>query len=96
MEEASARGRLERWAKWSGLTDAEIARRLKCDPSLPGKLRNGQRQPGLKVAHAIRELTASSRDDGARWKEPPIQFEEWLEPEVAPRRARRRSRRAAA
>ena len=77
----AARGRFERWTEWLGLNDAEIARRLKCDPSYPGKLRH-DRRPGLEVARAIELATAEPRDDGERWSEPPIRMEEWLdEPE---------------
>lgn len=81
-----------------GLPDSEIARRLGCDASLPGKLRRkgSARRPGLSVAHAIERLTATRRDDGARWPEPPIKTEEWIDNGEANAKARRRSSRKAA
>lgn len=102
MEQASARQRFDRWARWSGLSDAEIARRLECDASLPGKLRrpDSDRRPGLELAHAIERITGAELD-GRRWREPAIVTEEWLDATAEPappKKARRRAgaRRAAA
>jgi hypothetical protein len=80
---------------WTGLSEREIARRLGCDQSYPGKLiAQHDRRPGLEVAHAIERLTAEPRDDGKRWREPPIRTEEWLEP-AAKKRGRAGAERAA-
>lgn len=81
----SARERFKRWVDWVGLTEAELAARLKCDVSYPRKLRH-DRRPGLVVAHAIELATGEPREDGERWSEEPIRAEEWLadeKPEAA-------------
>jgi hypothetical protein len=95
----SARERFGRWVTWSGLTDAEVARRLGCDVSYPGKLRRVgyDKRPGLDVAHAIERISAAPRDDGKTWKEPAIRTEEWLDPpkKMVARPTRRRRRAAA-
>lgn len=84
-----ARRRFERWVQWSGFSDAEIARRLGCDASLPGKIRRGvsDRRPGLDLAHAIERVTGTRRADGKKWSGGPIRTEEWLEPVPARSRA---------
>lgn len=75
----TAREKFDAWILWTGLPDAEVARRLGCDASLPGKLRRDpDRRPGLEVAHAIERKTAEPRDDGRRWRHGPIRTEEWL------------------
>lgn len=87
----SARVRFARWTEWSTLSDAEIARRLKCDGSLPAKLRSGVRQPGLRVAHGIEQLTGQPRPDGERWDESPVEMLEWIAGSARSTRPRKRA-----
>lgn len=74
-----ARARFDRWVSWSKLSDADVARRIGCDVSLPGKLRKTDRTPSLAIAHAIERVTSEPDHDGAVWDEPPIATQEWLE-----------------
>jgi hypothetical protein len=74
----SARARFRAWKKWTGATDVEIARRLGCDPSYPGKLAKTKtaRRPGLKVASAIER-------ESEAWPGGPIRVSEWVPTAVA-------------
>lgn len=75
-----ARARFEAWITFTGLSDAEIAKRLGCDPSYPRKILRHDRRPGLDLAHAIERLSAAPRADGEVWPEGPIRTEEWVSP----------------
>ena len=73
--------RFRDWVAWTGLSEAEIARRLKCDASYPRKIRLGERRvDGVDLALAIEEQSALPRGDGSKWAEGPIRVEEWRTP----------------
>lgn len=73
----TAHSRFEKWVAFTGLSDAEIARRLGCDTSYPGKIMRQGRRPGLELAHSIERLTSD-------WPEGPIRTEEWVDADHAP------------
>jgi len=68
----SAHSRFAKWLEFLAASDSEVARRLGCDATYPGKIRSGRRTPGLDVAHAIEKLSTE-------WPEGPIRTEEWIE-----------------
>ena len=81
MAPMSVHERFRDWIAWTGLSEAEIARRLKCDPSYPRKIRLGERRViGVDLACAIEEQSALPREDGEVWGDGPIRVEEWRTP----------------
>ena len=66
---------LSHYAKETGLSQRELAKRLGVDPSIVSRLMNGQMRPGLELAVRIQRLTdgrvvASSWVDNSETSEP--------------------------
>ena len=66
---------LSHYAKETGLSQRELAKRLGVDPSIVSRLLNGQMRPGLELAVRIQRLTdgrvvASSWVDNSETSEP--------------------------
>ena len=75
----AVRERFLLWVAWLGVSEAEVARRLKCDASYPRRIRLGERRPGIDVASSIETETAKPREDGETWPGGPIRASEWAE-----------------
>lgn len=67
------RDRLRRWFDAKGWSLREAATQMGCDPSYPGKIIKGLRQPYLELAVLIERLSAD-------WDEGAIRATDWVVP----------------
>lgn len=66
----NARARLRQWMKDTQRTTASLAEEIGCSRPMLSLVRSGARTPGLAIAIALEDLSAS-------WPKGPIRAREW-------------------